>query len=256
MMPADREIVVLDDTNALADEAARRFADAMRAAVDARGRFVVALSGGSTPRALHARLVAMGADALPWARAWVIFGDERCVPPDDPASNYGMARDTLLSHVPVPESHVLRMEGERGPDDAAERYEALLRGMAARLDAGDDDPLLDLMLLGVGTDGHTASLFPGTPALDETERWVVPGTAPVAPHQRLTLTFPALSRARQILVLAAGADKRDPVTRVLGGDDTLPSARPRGRERTVWLLDRAAAPAGSDARTTPAPPSP
>src|SRR5687767_5709945 len=103
------EIVVLPDADALAGEAAARVAAPMRAAVAARGRCVLALSGGSTPRALHARLVAMGADALPWAETYVTFGDERCVPPDDPASNYGMARDTLLAHVPVPESHVLRM---------------------------------------------------------------------------------------------------------------------------------------------------
>ena len=239
-MSAEREVVVLDDVNALTDEAARRVAESMRAAVAARGRFVIALSGGSTPKALHARLVAMGADALPWAQTTVAFGDERCVPPDDAASNYGMARDSLLAHVPVPEAHVLRMEGEREPADAAARYEALLRGLAAQHALGPDEPLFDLVLLGMGTDGHTASLFPGTPAVDEMARWVVPGRAPVVPHDRITLTFPALARAREILLLVAGADKRPATTRVLGGDDTLPVARPRGRERTTWLLDRAA----------------
>jgi 6-phosphogluconolactonase len=240
MTNPEREVVVLDDVNALADEATRRVAESMRAAVAARGRFVLALSGGSTPRALHARLAAMGADALPWAQTTVVFGDERCVPPDDPASNYGMARDTLLAHVPVAEAHVLRMEGEREPTDAAARYEALLRGLAAQHAIADEAALFDLVLLGMGTDGHTASLFPGTPALDESSRWVVPGHAPVVPHDRITLTFPALARAREILLLVAGADKRAPATRVLGGDDTLPAARPRGRERTTWLLDRAA----------------
>ena len=240
-MSAEREVVVLDDVNALADEAARRVARSMRAAVAGRGRFVLALSGGSTPKALHARLVAMGADALPWAQTTVVFGDERCVPPDDASSNYGMARDTLLTHVPVPEAHVLRMEGEREPTDAAARYEALLRGLAAQHALGPDDALFDLVLLGMGTDGHTASLFPGTPALDETSRWVVPGVAPVVPHDRITLTLPALARAREILVLIVGADKRPAAARVLGGDDALPVARPRGRERTTWLLDHAAA---------------
>lgn len=235
------EVVVLPDADALADEAAARVAAAMRDAVAARGRCVLALSGGSTPRRLHARLVAMGADALPWADTYVAFGDERCVPPDDPASNYRMARETLLAHVPVPEAHVLRMEGERDPDDAAARYEALLRGLAARHAPGDA-PLFDLVLLGMGADGHTLSLFPGTPALDEATRWVVPGTAPVAPHARLTLTYPALARARAVLLLAAGAEKRAALARVLvDGDDTLPVARARGRTRTTWLLDRAAA---------------
>jgi 6-phosphogluconolactonase len=240
-MSAEREVVVLADANALTDEAARRVAESMRAAVAARGRFVIALSGGSTPKALHARLVAMGADALPWAKTTVVFGDERCVPPDDAASNYGMARDTLLTHVPVPEAHVLRMEGEREPADAAARYEALLRGLAAQHAMGPDDALFDLVLLGMGADGHTASLFPGTPALDETSRWVVPGQAPVVPHDRITLTFPALARTREILLLIAGADKRPAAARVLGADEALPVARPRGRERTTWLLDRAAA---------------
>lgn len=236
------EVLVLPDADALAGEAALRVAAAMRHAVAARGRCVLALSGGSTPRRLHARLVAMGADALPWADTYVTFGDERCVPPDDPASNYGMARETLLAHVPVPEAHVLRMEGERDPDDAAARYEALLRGLAARHAPGDDAPLFDLVLLGMGADGHTLSLFPGTPALDEATRWVVPGTAPVAPHARLTLTYPALARARAVLLLAAGAEKRAALARVLvDGDQTLPVARARGRTRTTWLLDRAAA---------------
>jgi 6-phosphogluconolactonase len=237
------ETVVHADAGSLAEDAATRVAAAMRAAVAARGRCVLALSGGSTPRLLHARLVAMGADALPWPRTFVTFGDERGVPPDDAASNYGMARDTLLAHVPVPETHVLRMEGERPPADAAERYEAALRALALRLDVADDDALFDLVLLGVGADGHTASLFPGSPALDEGARWVLDVQAPadVAPRDRLTLTFPALARAREVLVLATGAAKRDAVARAIAGDAALPAGRVRGRARTTWLLDRAAA---------------
>ncbi|MGZ9120326.1 MAG: 6-phosphogluconolactonase [Gemmatirosa sp.] len=234
---------MLPDADALADEAAARVARAMRDAVAARGRCVIALSGGSTPRALHARLVAMGVDALPWAHTYVAFGDERCVPPDDPASNYGMARDTLLALVPVPDAHVLRMEGERAPADGAERCESALRALATQLGIDEADALFDLVVLGVGADGHTASLFPGSAALDERARWVLDVRAPeeYAPRDRLTLTFPAIARARAVLVLAAGAAKRAAVARALHGDDALPVARVRGRARTTWLLDRAAA---------------
>ncbi|GLC24823.1 6-phosphogluconolactonase [Roseisolibacter agri] len=241
------ELVVLADADAVADEAATRVAAAMREAVAARGQCVLALSGGSTPRRLHARLVAMGAEALPWAQTYIVFGDERCVPPDDSASNFGMARETLLAHVPVPDAQVLRMEGERPPADGAERYEATLRALATRLGVAEEDALFDVVLLGMGADGHTASLFPGDAALDETTRWVLDVCAPAtyAPRDRLTLTLPALSRARTVLVLAGGAEKRDAVAHALRGDadarETLPVARVRGRARTTWLLDRVAA---------------
>lgn len=237
------EVVTHADADALADGAAARVQAAAREAVAARGRVVVALAGGGTPRALHARLVALGPDALPWPRTHVVFGDERCVPPDDPASNYGMARDTLLAHVPVPAAQVHRMEGERPPAEAARRYEDVLRTLAAPDDAA---PFVDLLLLGMGADGHTASLFPGTPALAEGARWVVPAEAPpgTTPRQRLTLTVPALSRARTVLVLAAGAEKRDAIARARreppDAPDALPVARVRGRAATVWLLDAAA----------------
>jgi 6-phosphogluconolactonase len=236
----DREIVVLDDAKALAQEGAKRFAAAARAAVAERGRFVVALSGGSTPRAMHARLLAMGADALPWPRIYVTFGDERCVPPDDPASNYGMARDTLLAKAGVQDVRLLRIEGELPPEDAALRHEARLRALAARLAVAEGAPLFDLVLLGVGADGHTLSLFPGTPAVDEARRLVVPAVAPVEPTARVTLTFPALARTREVLLLASGAEKRDALARARAGEP-LPIARARGRDRTTWLLDRAAA---------------
>jgi 6-phosphogluconolactonase len=239
-MPDDRDIVVLDDAKALAQEGAKRFAAAARAAVAERGRFVVALAGGATPRAMHARLLAMRADALPWTRTYVTFGDERCVPPDDPASNYGMARDTLLAKVPVGDVRLLRIEGERPAEDAAVRHEARLRALAERLGVTDGAPLFDLVLLGMGADGHTLSLFPGTPALDETRRLVAPGTAPAPPHERVTLTYPALARTREVMLLAAGAEKAPAVAAARDGG-ALPVARAFGRERTVWLLDRAAA---------------
>ncbi|MDF1503348.1 6-phosphogluconolactonase [Roseisolibacter sp. H3M3-2] len=236
----DREVLVLDDAKALAQEGAKRFVAAARAAVADRGRFVVALAGGATPRAMHARLLAMGADALPWSRIYVTFGDERCVPPDDPASNYGMARETLLAKVGVPEVRLLRMEGELPPEDAALRHEARLRALATRLGIADGAPLFDLVLLGAGADGHTLSLFPGDPALAETRRLVATATAPVEPRARLTLTFAALARTREVLLMAAGPEKRDALARARAGAP-LPVARAHGRDGTVWLLDREAA---------------
>ncbi len=268
------ERVVVADGAAAAARAAALFADAARRAVAARGRFVVALAGGSTPKAAYGLLAgdaSLGADV--WGATHVWFGDERCVSPDAADSNYHMAREALLARVPVPEAHVFRIEGERDPEDAAARYDALLRGEAV---AGRDAaaaragaalprdpvgaPVFDLVLLGVGPDGHTASLFPGTPGLEERARWVIAVAAPVAltpKVARITLTFPALNAARDVVVLAVGAEKRDAVRAALGtgGDvpssevplsdvpssEVPPSGRVRGRERTVWVLDAAAA---------------
>ncbi|HEY0777945.1 MAG TPA: 6-phosphogluconolactonase, partial [Gemmatirosa sp.] len=215
----------------------------------------------STPKAAYTMLAghapesALGAEV--WAATHVWFGDERCVPPDSPDSNYRMAHDALLSRVPVPATQIYRIEGERAPEDAAARYDALLRGeavtgrdAAAARDGADvprdavGAPLFDLVLLGIGPDGHTASLFPGTPGLDEQKRWVLAVAAPVAltpKVPRITLTFPALNAAREIAVLAVGAEKRDAVHAALGdGAQVPPSGRVRGRERTVWVLDEAA----------------
>ncbi len=236
------ERVVLPDPEAVAARAAELVADAARRAAEARGRFVVALAGGTTPRLAYERLAELS--PMPWAATHVWFGDERCVPPDHADSNYRMAREALLARVPVPEAQVTRIEGERDPADAAARYDALLRGDAAG-HAGAGGPVFDLVLLGVGPDGHTASLFPGGDALGETARWAVDVPAPeqVGPHvPRVTLTLPALGAAREVLVLATGAEKRQAAAAALaGGDDAPPAARPRGRERTVWLLDEAAA---------------
>jgi 6-phosphogluconolactonase len=237
----DIERIVLDDVAAVAARAATWVADAARRAVTARGRFVVALAGGTTPRLAYDQLA--GDASVPWASTHVWFGDERCVPPDDASSNYGMAREALLAHVPIPEGQVLRMEGERAPADAAERYDALLRGAFG--DVGPAEPAFDLVLLGVGPDGHTASLFPGGEALAERTRWAaaVPAPEHIGPHvPRVTLTLPALGTAREVLVLATGAEKRAAVAAALaGGDEVPPAGRVRGRERTVWLLDEAAA---------------
>jgi 6-phosphogluconolactonase len=235
------EVRVLPDAPAAARAAAEWFVDAAARAVAARGRFVVALAGGSTPRAAYALLAGELRERVAWGRAHVCFGDERCVPPDDAASNYAMARAALLDHVPVPAAQVHRMEGELAPHVGAVRADADLRGL---LDGRAEDGI-DLALLGVGADAHTASLFPGSPLLDERLRWVAAADAPpgASPPKRLTLTLPVLCGAREVVFLVAGAEKRDAVRRALTAESPpVPAARVRGRERTAWLVDAAAAP--------------
>jgi 6-phosphogluconolactonase len=240
------QVTVLPDLAALGRAAAERFVAAADEAHGRRERFTVALAGGETPRAMYELLAAEYAALVPWHAVEVFFGDERCVPPDDPASNYGMAWRALLAEVPLRPDGVHRMPGEvRPPDEGARRYERVVRG---RLAAGGAGASFDLVLLGLGADGHTASLFPGSPALAIEDRWVAaveaPPSAPV--RDRLTLTLPCLTRAREILFLVSGEGKREALRRVwrpTPGDEPLPPAL-LPAERVRWLVDRAAAPEG------------
>jgi 6-phosphogluconolactonase len=204
------------DLDALSRAAADDFSAIVRAAVAARGTCSVALSGGSTPERLFKLLAQAGRDALPWDHVTVWWGDERTVAPDHPDSNYAMARRSLLDPLAIDAAAVHRMAGERADHDAAARdYE---RDLIAALGA---PPVFDLVLLGMGPDGHTASLFPGTPALDETARWVVanPVDSPVTHGAtvRLTLTAPAINAARHVRFLIGGKDKADSLAHVLDG---------------------------------------
>jgi 6-phosphogluconolactonase len=221
--------------------AAREIADAAADAVAHRGRFAVALAGGETPRPLYQMLAREYRDSVAWERTEVCFGDERCVPPHNPASNFRIAWSTLLAHVPVVEERIHRIPGELGPNAAAREYDARLR----RLFVDQQDiPTFDIAVMGVGADGHTASLFPGDHALEERKRWAAPAHAPrrAKVPERVTLTLPVLNRTRVVLFLCAGAEKRAVVTRILSGAaPELPAAQVHGVERTVWLLDRAAA---------------
>jgi 6-phosphogluconolactonase len=235
-----RRVLVYPDTAALAEAAAEHFADWAARSVAAHRRFDVALSGGSTPRPLYEQLAAGPHGAqVPWERLRFFWGDERAVPPDDPASNYRQAHAALLSKVPVPEASIYRMRGEAEDlEAAAADYE---REMRLAL------PRLDLALLGLGPDGHTASLFPGYPALDETTRWVV-ATAPAPtdpPVRRLTLTLPALNDAAQVLFLVTGTAKAALVREILSGTEEsrqYPAGRVRPRRGDLtWMLDEAAA---------------
>ena len=223
------ELVVVERA-AFASSAARRLMVEIRRVLASQERCSLALAGGSTPRPVYERLAAELPDRDLWSRIDVFFGDERCVPADDPASNYRMAKEALLDRVPVEASQVHRMEGELPDRDIAARaYEAILPGR------------LDLLVLGLGDDGHTASLFPGAVALAETRRRVVAVRAPKPPLDRLTITPPVILDAGLALVLVAGADKAAALARVFDGTYD-PNRTPGQLARAgVWIADRAAA---------------
>jgi 6-phosphogluconolactonase len=204
------------------------------------GRFAVCLSGGSTPRRLYRLLGASPLrDVMPWQRVHWFWGDERFVPWDHPDSNYGMAREAMLAHVPVPPGNIHGVEFAGTPADAARAYQDVLQSHygTERLDPAR--PLFDVVLLGMGPDGHTASLIPGEPVLDEKARWVAEVTHG-RPEARITLTFPALDSSRSTAFVAAGADKRTMMQRVLAGDRELPAARIRPIGELIWFIDNAA----------------
>ncbi|WP_164008315.1 6-phosphogluconolactonase [Pyxidicoccus trucidator] len=211
-------------SESLAQEAAAWMARSLQDALASRPRASLALSGGGTPVPAYRALAEL---KLPWERVDIFFVDERFVPPDHADSNYRLVEDSLLRPLRLPSSQVFRMQGEREDRDAAAReYEATL------------PPVLDVVLLGMGPDGHTASLFPGHPALEERERRVLAVVGPKPPPWRMTLTLPVLLSARAVLNLVAGEAKRDAVRRALAGDVSLPAARVTN---TQWMLDPTAA---------------
>jgi 6-phosphogluconolactonase len=237
------QVEVFADRAALAEGAARAVADAAREAVATRGRFLIALAGGATPRETYARLAsAAWREAMPWARTFVFFGDERCVPPDHPESNYRMAKESLLSKVALPPDQVFRMRGEASDTDAAAAEYA--RTMAAVFGTKRGEaPRFDLILLGMGLDGHTASLFPGSPAVKEIFRTVAAvHAAAAAIPSRLTLTLPVLNHASQILFLVSGPEKAKVMKTVLNDPASLPAGMVAPEDgQLVWMLDRDAA---------------
>jgi len=233
------------DAETLCQKAADEFVLRAIEAVTARGRFVVALSGGSTPRRLYQLLSeAPHKDQIDWAHVQIFWGDERCVPLTDPESNYRMTCEALLDRVPIPEANVHRMQAERSDlDAAANDYQAELAHVLD-ISLGGHPPVFDLVLLGMGADGHTASLFPQTTALNEQRRWVVPNAVPKLKTNRLTLTYPVLNQAREVLFLVAGADKTDRLFEVFTGPADparLPSQRIAPLQgKLMWFVDRAA----------------
>jgi 6-phosphogluconolactonase len=235
-----RSIVVATDPEALARLAAQRLI--VRIELQ-RDRPAICLTGGSGPTNLYRLLAGEFATRIPWSRVHWFIGDDRFVPSNDPLNNMGIARKLFLDgRAPKGNIHAIPTEAAT-PDDAARRYEAELKTFygADRLDPAR--PLFDLVLMGVGPDGHTASLFPGAPALQEHERWVIgvdkANVEPLVP--RVSLTFPALAACEEMLFLVGGATKRAIATRVLSGED-LPAGRARANGATVWLMDQAALP--------------
>ena len=232
-------LLVKEDPQQLAEAAARDFATKARAAIAERGRFTVALAGGSTPKATYEILARDYADGLDWSKVHVFFGDERTVPPDHEDSNYRMAHRTLLSHVPVGSIH--RMRGELQPTEAAAAYEEELREFFG---ASDEPPSLDLILLGIGEDGHTASLFPETSALEVHDYWVVANPVLKLETTRLTLSVPVINSARAVNFLVAGEGKAEALKQILEGDADprqYPAKLVRPSGGPLWMVDRAAA---------------
>lgn len=239
------ELVVAPDAGRLAEAAAERVAGIAVEAVARAGRFTVALAGGATPKGLYARLAAEPHRArVPWRAAQVFWGDERCVGPEHPESNYLMAAETLLRHVPIPPGQIHRMRGEDpDPARAAADYERRLRTVFQV--APGVPPRFDLILLGLGADGHTASLFPGSPVLREAKRLVTAVHVEGLGASRLTLTLPVLNAAAVILFLVSGEDKAEAIRAVLEPtrpETPLPAQLVRPRDGTLtWLVDAAAA---------------
>jgi 6-phosphogluconolactonase len=223
------ELVVLDPA-AFGSLAAQRLAAEIRRVLRSRDHCPLALSGGETPRPVYRCLAAELPERESWSRAEIYFADERCVPPDDPASNYRMAREALLDLLPAAAAPVHRMEGERSDRDAAARaYEALL------------PERLDLLVLGLGADGHIASLFPRSPSLAESHRRVLAVTTAKPPPERLTITPPVIRAARLTIGLVSGAAKAEALARVMDGPDDPDEAPGRLARDGLWIVDTAAA---------------
>jgi 6-phosphogluconolactonase len=234
---------IFDNAEALAHNVAEWLCALAKASDRA---FAVSLSGGSTPRRLYECLAEPAVvSCFPWSRVHWFWGDERFVPHDDRDSNYGMARDAFLSRAPVPDDNVHSIPTEGvSPEQAAAAYEMTLKRFYGADILAPDRPLFDVTLLGIGVDGHTASLFPDQPALQETQRWVVPVIG-AKPEPRITLTYPALNSSCDVALVVTGKEKRDVVARAQAGDRAIPAALICPVGCLHWFTDRAAASEGA-----------
>jgi len=240
------ELHVYPDVDGLSCAAAETLCKLSQEAIESRGRFTLVLAGGNTPRRLYELLADDYRERIAWSKVQLFWGDERFVPADHPHNNYALALDNLLSNLPLPPSNVHRIVTETpSAAHSARAYERTLAAFFAPVTPGQF-PVFDAILLGLGPDGHTASLFPGDPVLDETTRWVraTEAPAPMVVRERVTLTLPLINRARCALFLISGETKRDVLAHVLSGTrqarERYPAARVRAQGGTLWFLDRAA----------------
>lgn len=238
------EVRVYPDLNAASKAAAEELVSLILDSVSERGRFAIALSGGSTPRILYTLLADTYSDQIPWDSVHIFWGDERYVPKNHKDSNYGMADRALVSKVPIPSQNVHRIQTKaETPDKAASSYERVLREFFHSAQADESIPTFDLTLLGVGNDGHTASLFPGDPVLEERDRWVaaVDASPEAHPRERITLTLPVINRSRNVFFIASGSKKRKVVKSIIENKadaiELYPAAMVRPIEKTVWFVD-------------------
>jgi 6-phosphogluconolactonase len=245
MSPQNIDLRVMTDPAGLAAKAAELFIRCAQVAIAERGRFCVALAGGSTPKAMFLQISQpVNLRQVDWTRVHLFWGDERCVPADCADSNYHMTRQTLLDIVPIPDRNIHRIPGEFEPEAAAAAYEGVLKEFFG----SETFPRFDLILLGLGEDGHTASLFPGSPALVENERWVVAvehNIPPVPMVPRVTLTLPVFNAAKRVVFLVAGQSKAESLARVIRppgqGETALPAQLICPLDGTItWLVDQAA----------------
>lgn len=241
-MPERKEIIIKDDAYSLAGTGADLVVSAALESVQQTGRFTLAVSGGSTPRAMHRSLGRKPClSQIPWPGVHIFWVDERCVPGYDPASNYGRARHDFLNRIPVKEDQIHPMPVDLPPEEGAEKYQDEISSIFKI--GGHDFPDFDLIFLGLGLDGHVASLFPGQKVLAEKEKWVAAVKGGDPDVSRLTLTLPVLNEAHRIVFLVSGKDKAPAVKTVLEGDEeNLPAQMIQPRTgRLIWLLDREAA---------------
>ena len=241
-MTENQKIIVKENAAILAQKATTLFNQTAKESIDRQGRFVVAISGGATPRRMYRMLAEEPyGSAIPWDKTYIFWVDERCVPENDPASNYGSAKKDFLNRVSVPEAQVYPMPGELPPKQGAQTYQKALIDFF-HLEDGRF-PIFDLIFLGMGTDGHTASLFPGHRTVDEKERMVVAVKGGDPDVNRLTLTLPVLNRARHIVFLISGKEKAATLKTVFEDDQTrLPVQKIHALDKELtWLLDREAA---------------
>jgi len=237
----DHKIHVAESENEWTDLAVKKILTQGEKSIQNQGHYSLVLSGGSTPMPVYQKLAELPPQSsLDWNNVFIFWGDERCVPPSHQDSNYRMAKKLLLDQIPIPEINIFRMKGELPPSGAAQNYERLISQFFL-----GKEKRFDTILLGIGTDGHTASLFPGTPQLDITDQWVVTSQKTETKSMRITLTYPAINNTREILFLATGIEKSEIIADVIMHPNSppfYPAKGIRGKDTSpIWIIDKKAA---------------